>query len=67
MLLKAIADVQAGGTPPLAVNAAEAERLRGPGSIDVIGPAEGWERFWQAQDAERRKATPWPASFPQVV
>jgi hypothetical protein len=67
MLFKAIADVQAGGAPPLVVNASEAERFRGPGSIDVIGPLDTWDRFWQEQDAERRKATPWPASMPQVV
>jgi hypothetical protein len=34
----------------------------GPGSIDVIGPPEGWRAFWRAQDETRRAAAAWPAA-----
>ncbi len=61
MLLKAIEDVAAGVVPPLVGE--EVKRLSGPCSIDVIGPAEGWEAFWQDQDHRRRATAAWPAAL----
>jgi hypothetical protein len=55
MLLKAIEDVAAGGVPAIVPGGG------GPGSIDAIGPVEGWQAFWQAQDRRRRAAAAWPA------
>ena len=67
MLFRAIDEVAEGRDPPLILSAADAARLRGPGSIDAIGPADGWERFWQERDAARRDATPWIAAALQSV
>jgi nitrite reductase/ring-hydroxylating ferredoxin subunit len=65
MLLKAIEDVAAGVAPPLTDEAVK--RITGPGSIDAIGPAEGWEAFWQDQDRRRRATAAWPAALEQAV
>ncbi|MBL8305101.1 MAG: aromatic ring-hydroxylating dioxygenase subunit alpha [Rubrivivax sp.] len=61
-LLKAIATVEAGGTPPMVLSAGEAEALRGPDTIDCIAPAADWAAFWQQQAAAKRAAAPWLAS-----
>ena len=62
LLLKAINTVQAGGTPPLVLGAAEAAALQGPHTIDCMAPAQGWPPFWQATAAARRAAAPWLAA-----
>jgi phthalate 4,5-dioxygenase oxygenase subunit len=59
MLLKAIDDVGAGNAPLLADQAAA--WVAGPGSIDIIGPVEGWDAFWRDQDRRRRAVASWPA------
>jgi phenylpropionate dioxygenase-like ring-hydroxylating dioxygenase large terminal subunit len=55
MLFKAIEDVAAGVAWPPTCAAA------GPGSIDAIGPVDGWGAFWRDQDRQRRAAAAWPA------
>jgi nitrite reductase/ring-hydroxylating ferredoxin subunit len=62
MLFQAIADVEDGRDPPLVLSPEAARRMRGPGSIDVIGPAEGWQDYWQRQDQARRAIASWPAT-----
>jgi nitrite reductase/ring-hydroxylating ferredoxin subunit len=56
LLFRAIDDVAAGRGAPLT---ADVGTLTGPASIDAIGPVEGWEAFWQAQDQARRAGVPW--------
>ncbi len=63
LLLKAIED--AGAAVPLPLCGSAAERVTGPGSIDVIGPAEGWQAFWQEQDRQRRAEAAWDATLPR--
>jgi hypothetical protein len=53
---RAIEDVAAGRDPPLT---AGADAVRGPPTIDAVGPANDLERYWQAQETARRGATPW--------
>ena len=36
-----------------------AARLTGPAAIDGIGPADGWQSYWQKTDAVRRQASSW--------
>ena len=60
LLLRAMRDV-AEGRPPLLT--AEADRVRGPASIDAVGPVEGWEAYWREQDRKRREAAPWDAAL----
>jgi hypothetical protein len=64
MLLRAIDDVAAGGNPPLAPPGAG---LRGPGTIDAVGPVTGWQDYWREQDALRRAGAPWMATALQTA
>jgi nitrite reductase/ring-hydroxylating ferredoxin subunit len=59
MIFRAIDDVAAGRAPP---NIAAVSR--GPATIDAVGPADDWERYWKIQDLARRRAAPWPAEVP---
>jgi hypothetical protein len=61
LLVRAIRDVAEGRKPLLTPNEAEAARIRGPASIDAIGPVADWESFWQAQDRARRETASWDA------
>ena len=63
LLLRAIRDVAEGRKPLLAVPAGEAGRIRGPASIDAIGPVAGWEGHWREQDRRRREQAPWGAAL----
>ncbi len=61
LLVRAIRDVAEGRKPLLALPPEQAAAIRGPASIDAIGPVEGWQAFWQEQDRARRSAAPWNA------
>jgi hypothetical protein len=65
-LLKAIATVQAGGTPPLAGPDAAAAALQGPDTMDCIAPAADWQAFWQRAAGAKRAGAAWlnPAAQP---
>ncbi len=58
-LLRAMDAVKAGQAPPLAVDAAAAQALTGPHTIDCFAPSEGWEAHWQARAQARRDQAPW--------
>lgn len=58
-LLKAIDAVQAGGTPPMALDAAAAAALAGPDTIDCVAPAQGWEAFWRERTEAKRRGAAW--------
>jgi len=66
-LLKAIETVRAGGPPPMALSADEAERLTGPDTIDCIAPADGWDRHWTQAAAAKRAGATWLAAEQGVV
>ena len=61
LLVRAIRDV-AEGRAPLLAEGDQPGSVRGPASIDAIGPLEGWEGHWQELDRRRRAAAPWDAS-----
>jgi phenylpropionate dioxygenase-like ring-hydroxylating dioxygenase large terminal subunit len=56
MIFRAIDDVAAGRDPPGTIGA---DTLHGPATIDAVGPATGWEHYWQDQEAARRQSAPW--------
>ena len=58
LLLRAIRDVAEGRPPLLALPAEAARRIKGPASIDAVGPVLGWEAHWQEQDRRRRAPAP---------
>ncbi len=63
LLVRAIRDVAEGRKPPLALAEDAAARVRGPASIDAIGPVEGWQAYWQEQDRVRRATASWDAAL----
>ena len=63
LLMKAIDEVAAGGTPMgLARTDLAAQRL-GPDTVDGIVPAQGWDAWWREAVAHRRAAAPWDAAL----
>jgi nitrite reductase/ring-hydroxylating ferredoxin subunit len=61
ILMDAIERTERGERAPMAFTAAEAQQIKGPATVDGIGPTEGWERFWREADAERRNGASWAA------
>ena len=62
LFFRAINDVAEGRDPPLT---RDAGAVRGPATIDAIGPRNDLEHDWQAQEAARRRAAPWLAGHLQ--
>jgi phthalate 4,5-dioxygenase len=62
LLLQAIDQVQQGGTAPFAGDASQADRLRGPDTVDGIAPAGTWGSWWQEQVQAKRQGAAWCAS-----
>jgi phenylpropionate dioxygenase-like ring-hydroxylating dioxygenase large terminal subunit len=62
LLRAAIDAVQAGQRPPGIGDAALADRMHGPDTVDGIAPAATWDRWWQQQAQARREAAPWAAA-----
>ena len=67
LLVRGIRAVAAGEKPLLVLPSERAARITGPGSIDAIGPVQGWEAFWKEQDRRRRVSAPWQPALPQVA
>jgi phthalate 4,5-dioxygenase oxygenase subunit len=64
MIFRAIDDVAEGRDPPGTIGA---ETLRGPPTIDAVGPAMGWENYWREQEAARRASAAWPTRTLQTA
>ena len=62
VLLKAIATVQEDGVAPGIADAAQADHMIGPDTVDGIAPAGEWPRWWQDQAQAKRAGAPWTSS-----
>lgn len=62
MLIEAIEIAQNGGKPLMALDAAAARAMRGPATMDGVGPSAGWEGYWAEVDRKRRANAPWARS-----
>jgi phenylpropionate dioxygenase-like ring-hydroxylating dioxygenase large terminal subunit len=67
MLKQQIEKVASGGKPMMFLDAASAGHVRGPASMDGIGPSENWETYWMQVDARRRCDAPWGAPTPEDI
>jgi hypothetical protein len=67
ILLKAIDQALRGERPPMALDGAEAKRVRGPVTIDGIGPAGDWQGYWREYDGARRRRSAWAATLPDPL
>ena len=47
MLLSAIGQVANGEKPPMWLDPARAATIRGPITVDGMGPTEGWQSYWK--------------------
>jgi len=59
LLLRAIAQVEAGEAPLMHLDRARAATIRGPVTCDAIGPTTGWETYWKELDRRRRAGSDW--------
>ena len=59
LLLAALKQVTAGERVLMELDDAAAARINGPATMDGIGPADDWERYWQGVDERRRNGAPW--------
>ena len=59
MLLEAMAQAERGERPLMVLSADDAGAIRGPATIDGIGPLQGWEAHWQETVRQRRQGAPW--------
>lgn len=62
LLLKSIAQAERGERPLMVLDAAAAQRVRGPATVDGIGPSDGWQSYWQEYDRRRRQGATWAAA-----
>jgi phthalate 4,5-dioxygenase oxygenase subunit len=59
ILIEAIEQAGKGERPLMVLSPEQAARIRGPASVDCIGPTEGWQEYWQEIDARRRRLSSW--------
>jgi len=63
LLLKSIAQAARGERPLMVLDAAEARRVRGPATVDGIGPRDAWQSYWQEHERRRRQTCTWPGAI----
>ncbi len=67
LLLDAIKTVIGGGTPLMVLDETQGAEIRGPGTIDGLGPSKDWEAYWQRAIEARIAAAPWPAAHADLA
>ena len=61
ILLDAIRKNEAGEKPLMVLDQQKAVALKGPVTVDGIGPADRMDEYWKECDAERRRRSAWAA------
>src|SRR6202012_3491820 len=56
-----------GETPIMCLDEAHAKSIQGPGTMDGIGPTQGWEMYWMDVDVKRRRGAPWASPVPAEI
>jgi len=64
LLLQSIEENQAGKTPPVVLNGAQADAFTGPMAIDTVASMTNWQDEWQAHDRTKRGKSPWANQNP---
>ncbi|MFT4082373.1 MAG: Rieske 2Fe-2S domain-containing protein [Nocardioides sp.] len=68
LLLRAVEAFGAGGPIPAhPLDETAAAGYVGPRAVDMIAPSEDWQERWAAREEERREASPWFRSQPEVA
>jgi hypothetical protein len=66
ILLDAIRQVSRGEPALMELDEAAAAQITGPATMDGIGPAGDWERYWRDVDRRRRGGAPWAENNPKA-
>jgi phenylpropionate dioxygenase-like ring-hydroxylating dioxygenase large terminal subunit len=66
LLMNEIKKAQRGERTLLQLDAAEAQTVTGPGTMDGVGPTAEWESYWRSVDDRRRAGAPWFATSKQA-
>jgi hypothetical protein len=61
ILLDSIKRNEEGEMPLMVLDEKKAEQLKGPVTVDGIGPTDGMDEYWKESDAKRRKQSKWAA------
>ena len=61
-LLKAIAGLAEQQIPPMILDSEKARAMKGPITVDGIGPSATWQHYWREVDRAKRQAAPWQPS-----
>jgi len=61
LLKKSIQKNENGKTPLMVLDEGKAVELKGPVTVDGIGPTNGMDEYWKESDARRRKQSKWAA------
>ena len=61
ILLDSIRKNEEGELPLMVLDEKKAEQLKGPVTVDGIGPTNGMDEYWKESDARRRKQSQWAA------
>jgi hypothetical protein len=64
MLIRSIEGLARGEAPPMLGTPADARRLCGPVTVDMVGSADGWRTEWQLHDQRRRTQSAWASAVP---
>lgn len=62
-LLKAIAGLADQQTPLMVLDGARARAMKGPITVDGIGPSATWQEYWRGVDRAKRQAASWHPSL----
>lgn len=66
-LRQEIARASEGEAPFMTLDAQAAAQMRGPATIDGVGPRDSWQSYWTEADARRRTNAPWQADAAEAV
>jgi hypothetical protein len=68
LLLRSLKSHASGApTPGTVVDQTDANALRGPVAIDMIGSAAAWRTEWTQREADRRAGSPWAHGYAASV
>ena len=67
LLLSAIGQVANGEKPPMVLDPSRAAKVRGPVTVDGMGPTDGWQAYWKEFDERRRRGSSWASATPSPL
>jgi nitrite reductase/ring-hydroxylating ferredoxin subunit len=67
MLREQIEKTASAEKPIMCLDEAHAKSIQGPGTMDGIGPTQGWEMYWMDVDVKRRRGAPWASPVPAEI